>query len=312
MPLHPMIAAMVEQRQTLGVPGLSDGTPDEARAMLAAGREALGAGPDMASTADVDIPGRSRPIPARILVPPGDVVGVIVYLHGGGWVVGAVDEFDTLGRTLAGATQCAVVLPDYRLAPEHPFPAGLEDAEDAITWVASGAVPGVASSLPLIVAGDSAGGNLVTVATRHLRDVVHPVLQVLIYPVTDSEFDTSSYQEHAEGLPLTRRDMTWFFTHYAPEDQWASPDISPSRAGDLAGLPSTLVLTAEHDVLRSDGERYAELLAAAGVPTTYRSYPDVTHGFVRMHNVLDVARDAIADIAGAVDTAVSAVRSAPI
>lgn len=305
MELHPLIADMIERQRSLGAPGLSDGTPQEARAMLAVGRAALGAGPEMSSTSDIVIPGRSGSIPARVLVPNGDVVGLIVYLHGGGWVVGTIDEFDTLARTLASATGCAVVLPEYRLAPEHTFPAGLEDAKDAITWAASGAVPGVPDTLPLIVAGDSAGGNLATVAARHLQGSVHPVLQVLIYPVTDSVFDTDSYQEYAEGLPLTRRDMTWFFTHYATETEWASPDISPARATDLTGLPPTLIVTAGCDVLRCDGERYAELLDGAGVATTYLSYPGVTHGFVRMHNFLDVARDAIADIASAVSAATS-------
>ncbi|MBD8605487.1 alpha/beta hydrolase [Aeromicrobium sp. CFBP 8757] len=299
-----MISAIIDRQRSLGAPGLSDGSPDDARAMLASGRDGLGGGPDMATIQDVVIPGRSGPVAARVFVPAGEVVGVMAYLHGGGWVLGALDDFDPLARTLADATRCAVVLPDYRLSPEHPFPAGLEDVEDAIVWAATAALP-VARPLPLVVAGDSAGGNLATVALRRLGGTVQTALQVLIYPVTDCAFDTPSYRQHADGLPLTRRDMQWFFEQYAPQDMWASPDISPARAADVSALPPSVVITAEYDVLHSEGQSYAAQLQAAGVPTHLQTYPGVTHGFLRMHNFLDVARDAVADIASAVARGVS-------
>jgi acetyl esterase len=298
VPLHPFVAAMIAKQKEAGAPALSAGTPDAARALVAAGRPGLGPGADVAISRDLTIATRSGTIPARLLVPHGAVAGLIVYAHGGGWVVGAIDDYDILGRELATRTGCAVLLPDYRLAPEHPFPAGLHDVEDTLLWAASADPAG--SGPPLVVVGDSAGANLVTVATRRLRGRIAPALQVLAYPVTDSDVDSPSYQEFADGLPLTRADMRWFFGHYAPEDLWSTADVSPLRAGDLDGMPPTVVLTAEYDVLRSEGEAYAEALSAAGAKVTTQRYPGVTHGFLRLHNHLDTAREAVLHIAGAV------------
>lgn len=301
MPPHPFVAAMLAKQKEDGTPALSDGTPDDARALVAAGRAALGPGAEVARSTEVTVPTRGGTIPARLLVPHGDVAGVLVYLHGGGWVVGAPADFDSLGRELAARSGCAVLLPDYRLAPEHPFPAGLQDAEDVLTWVAGPEHP--LGDLPLVVGGDSSGANLATVATRRLLGRVDPVLQVLAYPVTDADFDTPSHREFAEGLPLTRRDMQWFFGHYAPADAWMSPDVSPLRAADLVGMPPALVVTAEYDVVRSEGEAYAERMAAAGAKVLTRRYAGVTHGFLRLHNHVDTSRDAVHDVATAVAVA---------
>ncbi len=305
MALHPFVATMLETQRQAAAPALSDGTPDDARALVLAGRAAIGPGPRMARTREVTVPTRAGSLGARLHVPPGGVTGLVVYLHGGGWVVGAVDDYDTLGRELAHRARCAVLLPEYRLAPEHRFPAGLEDTEDVLTWVRTDPELG---GLPLVVAGDSAGANLATVAARRLRGRVTPELQVLVYPVTDGARDTESYRDCAEGLGLGARDMAWFFDHYAPAREHLGPDISPLRAGDLAGLPPTAVVTAEYDVLRSEGEAYAERLRAAGVDVVAKRYPGVTHGFLRLHNHLDVAREAVADIADAITTAVAAAR----
>ena len=295
--LHPFVVAMLAKQREAGAPALSAGSPGDARALVAAGRPALGPGADMARAEDVTVPTRSGAIGARLLVPPGDLVSLIVYVHGGGWVVGAPDDFEVLGRELALRSSSAVLVVDYRLAPEHPFPAGLEDVEDTVLW-AGGAAPALAlDDLPLVVAGDSAGANLVTVALRRLGSRTSPVLQVLAYPVTDCDFGTASYQENGEGLPLTRADMEWFFGHYAPAEQHADPDISPCRAEDLSHLPRTLVLTAEHDVLRDEGERYGRLLDRAGVAVTVRRYDGMAHGFLRLHHHIDVARGAVVDIA---------------
>jgi acetyl esterase len=306
MTLHPFVAAMIAKQKEAGAPALSDGTPADARALVAAGRGGLGPGPDLAESRDLIVPTRSGTIPARLLVPHGAVSGLIVYLHGGGWVVGSIDDYDTLGRELAFRSGCAVLLPEYRLAPENPFPAPLHDAEDVFGWVAGASLLG--TDLPLVVAGDSAGANLATVAARRLRGRIDPVLQLLIYPVTDSDFATPSYHAFAEGLPLTRRDMRWFFGHYAPEADHSSADISPLRAADLHGMPPALVVTAEHDVLCSEGEAYAERLAAAGVPVTARRYPGVAHGFLRLHNHFDTAHEAVLDVAAAVVEAIKADR----
>lgn len=304
MPLHPFVAAMLAKQKEAGAPALSAGTPDAARALVAAGRPGLGSGADVARSRDLTVATRSGTIPARLLVPHGPVAGLIVYAHGGGWVVGAIDDYDTLGRELATRAGCAVLLPDYRLAPEHPFPAGLHDVEDTLLWAA--ATDLVGHGAPLVVAGDSAGANLATVATRRLRGQIAPVLQVLAYPVTDADLDSPSYQEFAEGFPPTRADMQWFFEHYAPKELRSTADVSPLRADDLDGMPLTVVVTAEFDVLRSEGEAYAEALSAAGAKVTTRRYPGVTHGFLRLHNNLDDAREAVTGIAAAVAEAAGA------
>jgi acetyl esterase len=298
VPLHPFVAAMLAKQKEAGAPALSAATPADARALVAAGRAALGPGPDMAQRRDLVVPTRSGTIPARLLVPHGSVAGLVVYAHGGGWVVGTIDDYEILGRELAARSGCAVLLPDYRLAPENPFPAGLHDVEDTLLWAASTDLAGPGA--PIVVAGDSAGANLATVATRRLWGQIAPVLQVLSYPVTDADTDSPSYREFAEGLPLTRADMQWFYGHYAPEDIRATADVSPLRADDLSGMPPAVVVTAEYDVLRSEGEAYAEALSAAGAKVTTRRYAGVAHGFLRLHNHLDTAREAVLDIAAAV------------
>jgi acetyl esterase len=303
MTLHPFYSALIAKN--VGAQALSSGTPEQARELVAAGRTALGEGPSMAAVADVEITSRGGSLAGRLLIPTGEVHGAIVYLHGGGWAVGSIDDYMTLGRELAARTNCAVLLPEYRLAPEHPFPAGLEDTEDAIEWMASSMKSHLGRSVPLVVAGDSAGGNLATVALRRLHTKVEAVLQVLVYPVTDSQFDTDSYRLTATGLPLTREDMLWFFSLYAPQTHWPDQRISPLRADNLSAYPPTLIVTAEYDVLRSDGELYARMLEAAGVRVEYRQYPGMVHGFLRLHNHIDVSNEALADIAGAINSALT-------
>lgn len=302
MTLHPFFQAATERAAPL--PALSDGTPVAAREMVALGRGSLGEGPDLASVRDLTIPTRAGSVAARLLVPHGEAHGLVVYLHGGGWVVGELDDYDALGRSLAAASGCAVLLPDYRLAPEHPFPDGLEDVEDALLWAWEQRGTLAAGTSALVVAGDSAGANLVTVACRRLGPRVEPALQVLVYPVTDSDFDTESYLAAGQGLPLTRADMQWFFGHYVPAERWSHPDVAPSRAPDLDRLPRTVIVTAEHDVLRSDGVRYAERLRQAGVAVAHTTYPGMVHGFLRHHNNVDVSRGALDDVAAAVGAAV--------
>jgi acetyl esterase len=301
MPLHPFIEKMLAQ--LAGRPALSAGSPADARDMVAAGRTVLGRGPDMHDVRELALPTRSGTIRGRLLTPSANPRGLVVYLHGGGWVVGSIDDFETLGRTLAAESGCAVLLPDYRLAPEHPFPAGLEDSEDVILHAARNIASAAGGTIPLIVAGDSAGANLATVAARRLRGKADIALQVLIYPVTDSDFATGSYQQHGEGLPLTTRDMAWFFNHYAPRTAWEHPEISPLRAGDLAGMPPAVIVTAEYDVLADEGQAYAETLRRSGVPVVARTIPGVTHGFIRLHNLFDIARDEVKTIAAEIAAA---------
>lgn len=307
MPLHPFIEALL--KQLAGRPAFSDGSPDDARALVAAGRAAIGPGPAMLAVRDLAVPGRAGGVPVRLFMPTESPSGVIVYLHGGGWVVGALDDFDTLARTLAVESGCAVVLVDYRLAPEHPFPAGLEDGEDVLRWVARQGEATFGARLPIVVAGDSAGANLAAVAARRLRGEVEIVLQGLVYPVADSDFTTASYERHGEGLTLTRADMAWFFRHYAPPALWSSPDISPLRAPDLSGLPPALVVVAEYDVLADEGAAYAARLREAGVVVTERHVAGATHGFIRLHTLFDVARAEVEALARAAAAACAADRT---
>jgi acetyl esterase len=237
-------------------------------------------------------------VAARYLAPTDRPDGLILYVHGGGWVLGALADYETYARTLASETGYGVLLLDYRLAPEHPFPAGLQDCEDALAACLAGSIEGILVTRPLIIAGDSAGANLITVAARRSSQSGAIAAQVLSYPVTDCDFTTNSYKAYGEGLPLTAHDMKWFFEHYAPDNLWKSPDISPLRTDDLSSMPPTVLVTAEYDVLCDEGEAYAQKLRAAGVPVTHRRLEGMPHGFVRLHNLLDVSRDEMRTLAG--------------
>jgi len=235
-------------------------------------------------------------VTGRLYRPVDHDGGTIVYLHGGGWVVGSLFSFDPLCRALANAARASVVSVAYRLAPESPFPAAVEDARAAVRWVADHAEELGAEPARLALAGDSAGGNLVAVAARH-GDV--PVrAQALIYPVTDGARDTPSYGEYAEGYGLTAREMAWYWRRYLDGRDPADPDASPLRAPDLAGQPPAFVLTAEYDVLRDEAEAYARRLQEAGVEVTAKRWPGVTHGFFRWLGEVDAARAAVDEVGG--------------
>jgi acetyl esterase len=297
MALHPFIAAMVAKAAAAGRPAFSSGTPRQARELVASARAALGPAPSIGSIRDEAFPTRSGSRPVRVVRPHGLALGTLLYFHGGGWVCGELDDFDVLARTLCARTSSTVLLVDYRLAPEDPFPNGLEDAEDAILW-AHAQRPSLGNpDGPLVVAGDSAGANLATIAARRLRGHVEVAAQILLYPVTDCDFDRPSYLEHSAGPVLTRADMIWFFGHYAAPARWQDPDIAALRARDLSKSPPAFILTAEYDVLRDEGEAYARALVEAGVPVQLTRYDGLTHGFVRLHNFVDVVDGALADIA---------------
>ena len=251
----------------------------------------------MADVRELTIPTRGGSIGARLLLPARKVDGLLVYLHGGGWVVGELDDYDSMARTLAKRSNCALLMPDYRLAPEHPFPAALEDAQDAILWASQRIGELAGSPLPFLVGGDSAGGNLATVALLELGQRVATAAQLLIYPVIDCDTDTASYREQSEGMQLTRGDMQWFFNHYAPSGRHPDPRISPLRHKALASLTPTVLITAECDVLRDEGEAYAQRLAAAGVPVAARRVDGLPHDFIRLHNLVGAADEAITAIA---------------
>jgi acetyl esterase len=213
----------------------------------------------------------------------------IVYLHGGGWVLGSIAEFDTLGRILAARTECAVVLVEYRLAPEHPYPAAVEDAWAALRWTDDHLEEIAGRQVPVLVAGDSSGGNLAAVLAQRAAATGQPVLagQELVYPVTDADLDTASYTDPANQLMVSRESMTWFWNHYVPDPgRRTEPGVAPLRAPEFAGLPPAVVITAEHDVTRDEGEAYVERLRAAGVPVEHQRFAGQLHGFFTMVSVL--------------------------
>ena len=257
-------------------------TPDEARALGAKVAELAGPAPEMERVEERTIEGQDGKATLRILVPISNPRGVLVYYHGGGWVIGSNDEFDTVARKLAERTSCAVVLVEYRLAPEHRYPTAVDDSYVALEWVGKHLSDIAGQEVPLIVVGDSAGGNLAAVTAIRARDRSGPpiALQVLIYPVTDADFDRPSYLDPENELLLTRDAMIWFWDHYLPESsRRTEPDASPLRANSLAGLPPAVILTAEHDVLRDEGEAYATRLQETNVATELHRYVGQMHGF---------------------------------
>jgi acetyl esterase len=268
-----LLAGMAES----GGKPLHEMTPEEARGFGATLRELYGPGPEVASVTEMSIPSPDGgSIPVRVLVPNDAPTAVIVYYHGGGWVIGALDESD--------------------------------DAWTALTWIDEHVGQLAGSRVPLIVAGDSAGGNLAAIVSQRATAQGGPALalQVLAYPVTDADVETASYLDPANALMLTREAMIWFWDHYAPDlESRQRVDASPLQATDLSGLPPAVVLTAEHDVLRDEGEAYAEKLRAAAVPIVCRRFAGQMHGFFTMVNVLPGAADALEFVAGEIDRQLS-------
>jgi acetyl esterase len=303
MALDKATAALLAQLASTGAGPLHELTPAEARGAAAALRGQQPPGPEMARVRDARVRAAGGTFPVRVLVPGERPRGVIVYYHGGGWVIGGIDDTDLLGRELARRTGCAVVLPGYRLAPEYRYPTAVEDSQAALRWAADHLADIAGAQVPLIVAGDSAGGNLATVIARRAC-LAGPAIaaQVLIYPVTDCDFGTTSYTDPDNDLLLSRDSMIWFWDHYAPDPPARlHPDASPLRAPDLAGLPPAIIITAEHDVLRDEGELYATRLLKAGVPVTHRRFAGQMHGFFTMAGVLPGSAAAIEFAAAALD-----------
>jgi acetyl esterase len=272
-----------------GIKPLHEMSPEEARAMGPMLRDLYGPGPQMKAVEDVRVPVDGGDILVRVLTPTENPRGVLVYYHGGGWVIGAIDEFDTLGRVLAERTGLTTLLVDYRLAPEHRYPTPVEDSWAALRWADENRSSLAAAAGPLVVCGDSAGGNISAILAQRAKTAGGPAidLQVLVYPVTDADVDHESYTDPANQLMLTRDSMIWFWDHYAPDPaSREKPDASPIKTDDLSGLPKAVVLTAEHDVLREEGEAYARRLAWAGVPVQHRRFAGQMHGFFTMVNVL--------------------------
>jgi len=303
---HPQIQAILELIEETDVLPLAQYPVEEARA-VAAELRGDGDGPPLGEVTDRAIPGPDEDLPIRIYRPDTDAPHpTVVYFHGGGWVIGGIESHDLLCRHLADDADAAVVSVDYRLAPEHPFPAAVEDAYAATEWVAEHA-DAIGGDGGLAVAGDSAGGNLAAIVSLMARDRDGPTIehQGLIYPSTSAAEDWPSRAENAEGYFLTETDMTWFFDHYLESDVHdRNPYAFPMGACDLSGLPAATVQTAGFDPLRDEGVAYAERLEDAGVAVSHHHYPDAIHGFVTMLAEparVDRAFDAIGDLAADLD-----------
>lgn len=305
MPLDPQAQVVVDLVQAIGLLALTpESDPAEQRALMEAA--VIPSDVEVETLEDRTVPGPAGDVAVRVYRPAGEAPKpVVVYLHGGGWVLGSLAVYDGTCRQLAVGIDAVVVSVDYRLAPEHRFPAALEDSLAALAWAAEHAAELGGDPDRLVIAGDSAGGNLAAVVAQVTRDS-GPALafQLLVYPVTDHEFSSPSMVDNAEGYFLTRYDMQWFFGHYLDDPARADdPRVSPIRADDLGGLPPAFVVTAEYDPLRDQGMAYAEKLAAAGTPVEARTYAGMFHGFFGMGAQIDAAQPAF-------DEAVAAVRAA--
>lgn len=248
------------------------------------------------------IPGPGGPLPIRLYHPqPDEILPVVIFYHGGGWIMGDLESHDNICRLIAARAHVVVVAPDYRLAPEHRFPAAFEDAYATVRWSHRMAASFRGDPACLVVAGDSAGGNLAAAVALKARDNRERLIacQVLFYPVLDlSTFNTESYRCFGTGFFLTQASMRSFRAMYVPDGRlWCDPYVSPAKAGDLEGLPPAYIITAEIDVLRDEGEAYGARLREAGVPVALQRYTGVMHGFIGMERLTQQSGRAIEDLA---------------
>jgi acetyl esterase len=283
MPVDPQIQALLERGT--GVPATHTLPVDEARRLYEARIAVMAPPAEVATVAERSIAGPGGAIRLRIYTPKGQgPFPLMVFFHGSGFVLCSLDTHDGMCRNLSAGIGCVVVSVDYRLAPEHKFPAGPDDCLAATRWAAAHAVELNADPSRIVLAGDSAGGNMAAVTALRVRDEGGPAFtgQMLLYPVTDYHTPgTPSYQENAEGYGLTRDTMKWFWAHYLEDaDQAEHPYASPLRARDLAGLAPAYVLSAEYDPLRDEAERYGERLRASGVPVEITRRAGMNHGFM--------------------------------
>jgi acetyl esterase len=301
--LHPEARTLLEMMDAQGGPPLEVMNPVEARTSRIEPMKMLGGEPiPLERVEDLTVPGPHGSVPVRLYASEhGGLRPALLYFHGGGFVFGNLDTHDAVCRAVAKESGAIVISVDYRLSPEHKFPVAVEDSHAATLWAAANAERLGIDAHSIGVGGDSAGGNLATVIAMRCRDAGGPRLafQLLLYPVTDfSTFETESHREFGEAYFLTRAAMDWFSGHYvASDDQKRHPEVSPLLAPDLAGLPPALVITAEFDPLRDEGEAYAHRLRTAGVSVTVSRYPGMIHGFVSMCGVLSGGRQAIREAA---------------
>ena len=305
MLLHPQAQAVIDQVNALGLPANHTVSPEEARANGRA--RPRPAGPEVAGVQDRTIPGPDGAVPVRIYTPNGEgPFPILVWYHGGGWVVGDLDTADPSARHLCSGAACVVVSVDYRLSPETKFPGPAEDCYSATIWAVENAASLNADPSKLAVGGDSAGGNLAAAISLMAADRNGPdiALQLLVYPVTERNFETTSYIDNAEGYMLSQDGMRWYWDLYLASDaDAANPYAAPMQAQSLAGQPPALVITAEFDPLRDEGEAYGKRLQEAGVETTITRYDGMIHGFFAMVGVIDRGGESMAEAQNALKAA---------
>jgi acetyl esterase len=302
MPLDPLVKQYLDQlARTIG-PSMETLSPQEARQQMLAATAMLGPPDPIAHVENRKIRGPAGELPIRIYRPDrAGPMPCMVFFHGGGWVVGSISTHDALCRQLANAVGMVVVSVEYRLAPENKYPAAFNDCYAATSWVAENARELGIDAKRLAVGGDSAGGNLAAAVALAARDKKAPHLayQLLYYPVLDANFETRSYLDNANNYMLTREQMIWFWQQYVPHDAEREQSYAaPLRAKDLKGLPPALIITAEYDPLRDEGEEYARRLKEAGVETRLIRYDGLIHGFARRMKLWPKAQAAQDEIAG--------------
>ncbi|GJD51874.1 Acetyl esterase [Methylobacterium crusticola] len=303
--IHPDVQALLDLIREAGSPPLDALPPEQGRRAYLAGRRSLQPPPDpVALVRDLGVPTPAGPVPLRLYrgagTAPDAVLPCLLYLHGGGWVLGSIESHDWVCRRLANLTGACVASVEYRLAPEHPFPAAVEDAAAALAFVAREAEGLAVDPARLAVGGDSAGGNLAAVLALMGRDGSAPasVLQVLLYPAVDLAMTGESYERVTRDMPLTAATMRYFVDHYTPDARdrtdWRA---SPLRAASLAGAPPALVLTCGHDPLCDEGRLYAHRLEREGVPVTALHLSDQTHGILTMSRIVRASAGVLAFVA---------------
>jgi len=304
MPLDPQILALLDAAKKAGLPELWQLSPREARTEYRRRVDRLKLNADIYRTEDRSVDGPGGKIPLRIYTPrelkPAEKLPVLVWYHGGGYVIGDLDTHDSACRVLANDADCIVVAVDYRLAPEHKFPAAVDDCEAALKWVAQHAGEIHADDKRIAVGGDSAGANLATVVSILAREARYTNIcfQLLIYPVTAPEPESKSHYAFAEGYLLTRKTITWFFTHYVRTSRDTRDfRYAPLEADDLSSLPPALIIVAGFDPLRDEGVEYAEALIHAGNRVRLSNYEGMIHGFYLMGGMVDAARRALTESA---------------
>jgi acetyl esterase len=311
MPLHPQVRLLLDQFAATGSPPIEEMSLADARAMMSTLAQLTAPVPEGVESELITMSTLQGDIPVRLYKPSGASASprpLLVWLHGGGWVIGDLESADPTARDLAVRTGAVVASVDYPLAPEHPFPVAPEACHAAASWLAGHARELGADPARVAIGGDSAGGNLAAVTALLARDRGGPEFkfQLLVYPVTDCLMSYPSVKENGEGYLLTASAMHWFVDHYLPSGtDPRDPAASPIDAGDLNSLPPALVITAEFDPLRDEGEAYAARLERAGVPVTTSRYDGMIHGFFGMTGVLDSGREAVREAAEALNKAFS-------